>query len=612
MAEKQIFQEFIDADEVNAVIDAAKKLIEVCALENISGLQRYHDLSSKLKPLVPYKVQRLFQLFDKQIDRRSKLLTSRAGQTLEGKALEDVSSVLISGAGPVGLRAAVELLLLGFDVNVVEKRTTFSRVNILMLWNQTVSDLVSLGAKFFYPKLKVHGDSHMGTREIQLCLLKTCILLGGNVHYGMELSNLRSVSGSKQSKPKWAGLCIKTQGSKFAYSSTKKDDVLSFKPDKRGDYEMTFKCNMIDTPEVDYDFFVPFDKAAEIDGKANLTKTSTWISSTLKRKSVVANNTSESKVAAFSFDALIIAEGEWSPSSKKIGVEKTIDRFNQAIGVVVNLDYDANDKDQAKLQSFHSSKLKGKWREGPLGELEKANIHVENIEYLKGTTHYIVITVEKRTLLEKGVVRDASCSPFLDKTNVDTKALYDLGRDISTNIGLPTSTKFCDQNSVQIFDFSTRARCIHSHLWLGCTTEKDTHAESHLDVDISNTPKLEAGSNFVQVPVFPVGDALLEPFWPQGLGSNRGFHGAIDAAFACLVLKEQGFEECSKERNLAYWAMNLYAFKSIVVQPEKNWNTDPLARYSAFVMDQARKTSKSEVPKRIADHKFTGSTSILR
>ena len=34
------------------------------------------------------------------------------------------------------------------------------------------------------------------------------------------------------------------------------------------------------------------------------------------------------------------------------------------------------------------------------------------------------------------------------------------------------------------------------------------------------------------LPVFPVGDALLEPFWPQGLGSNRGFHSALDAVWA--------------------------------------------------------------------------------
>lgn len=32
-----------------------------------------------------------------------------------------------------------------------------------------------------------------------------------------------------------------------------------------------------------------------------------------------------------------------------------------------------------------------------------------------------------------------------------------------------------------------------------------------------------------QVAVFVVGDAVLEPFWPEGLGINRGFHTVLDA-----------------------------------------------------------------------------------
>ena len=30
--------------------------------------------------------------------------------------------------------------------------------------------------------------------------------------------------------------------------------------------------------------------------------------------------------------------------------------------------------------------------------------------------------------------------------------------------------------------------------------------------------------------VLPIGDALQEPFWPEGLGINRGFLGAYDCA----------------------------------------------------------------------------------
>lgn len=57
---------------------------------------------------------------------------------------------LVVGAGPCGLRAAVELALLGARVVLVEKRRKFSRHNVLHLWPFTIHDLRALGAKKFY------------------------------------------------------------------------------------------------------------------------------------------------------------------------------------------------------------------------------------------------------------------------------------------------------------------------------------------------------------------------------------------------------------------------------------------------------------------------------
>ena len=39
-------------------------------------------------------------------------------------------------------------------------------------------------------------------------------------------------------------------------------------------------------------------------------------------------------VRRFAFDALALAEGEWSMTCKRLGVTKTIDRFATAIGLV--------------------------------------------------------------------------------------------------------------------------------------------------------------------------------------------------------------------------------------------------------------------------------------
>ena len=84
----------------------------------------------------------------------------------------DPARMVISGAGPVGLRAAVEAALMGMRVHVLEKRDEFSRVNILMLWQGTADDLVAYGARTFYPKFNnrsIDGAPlHLGTREIQV------------------------------------------------------------------------------------------------------------------------------------------------------------------------------------------------------------------------------------------------------------------------------------------------------------------------------------------------------------------------------------------------------------------------------------------------------------
>lgn len=63
-----------------------------------------------------------------------------------------VSQCLVLGAGPCGLRTAIELSLLGAQVVVLEKRETFSRNNVLHLWPYTICDLRGLGAKKFYGK----------------------------------------------------------------------------------------------------------------------------------------------------------------------------------------------------------------------------------------------------------------------------------------------------------------------------------------------------------------------------------------------------------------------------------------------------------------------------
>ncbi len=48
------------------------------------------------------------------------------------------------------------------------------------------------------------------------------------------------------------------------------------------------------------------------------------------------------------------------------------------------------------------------------------------------------------------------------------------------------------------------------------------------------------GTNGARVLVGMVGDALVEPFWPQGTGANRAFLSCYDLAWAIKGLFELG------------------------------------------------------------------------
>uniref|UniRef100_A0A8C2ZZS5 Molecule interacting with CasL protein 1 n=1 Tax=Cyclopterus lumpus TaxID=8103 RepID=A0A8C2ZZS5_CYCLU len=112
----------------------------------------------------------------------------------QGKA-STKNKCLVLGAGPCGLRTAIELSLLGAQVVVLEKRESFSRNNVLHLWPFTIYDLRGLGAKKFYGKFCTGSLDHISIRQLQLVLLKVSLLLGVEVHTGVEFQNLIEPSG---------------------------------------------------------------------------------------------------------------------------------------------------------------------------------------------------------------------------------------------------------------------------------------------------------------------------------------------------------------------------------------------------------------------------------
>lgn len=69
------------------------------------------------------------------------------------------------GAGPCGLRTAIEAAFLGCKVVLLEKRDSFSRNNVLHLWPFLITDLKNLGAKKFFGKFCAGAIDHISECE---------------------------------------------------------------------------------------------------------------------------------------------------------------------------------------------------------------------------------------------------------------------------------------------------------------------------------------------------------------------------------------------------------------------------------------------------------------
>ena len=101
------------------------------------------------------------------------------------------------------------------------------------------------------------------------------------------------------------------------------------------------------------------------------------------------------------------------------------------------------------------------------------------------------------------------------------------------------------------------------------------------------------------LPVFPVGDAAMEPFWPQGLGSNRGFHTALDAVWAAHVLQQQGLAASLLECSFWFDVMVQGPWNPGLVKPAAGWSADPATRYAEKAIVHMRNAYTNPAGKRL-------------
>ncbi|XP_061684345.1 F-actin-monooxygenase mical1 [Syngnathoides biaculeatus] len=178
------FDRFVQAQDCK---DVQWHFDELCQQLDIN-LKDFENFYSKLKERLNYwRAKALWTKLDKRASHPDYQQRKACAK----------NKCLILGAGPCGLRTAIELSLLGARVVVLEKRESFSRNNVLHLWPFTICDLRSLGAKMFYGKFCTGSLDHISIRQLQLILFKISLLLGVEVHTGVEFRGLLEPSGEK-------------------------------------------------------------------------------------------------------------------------------------------------------------------------------------------------------------------------------------------------------------------------------------------------------------------------------------------------------------------------------------------------------------------------------
>eukprot|EP00095_Tigriopus_kingsejongensis_P008831 maker-scaffold280_size224562-snap-gene-1.14 protein:Tk08831 transcript:maker-scaffold280_size224562-snap-gene-1.14-mRNA-1 annotation:"protein-methionine sulfoxide oxidase mical isoform x2" len=173
----EIFDRFCNASTLKSILKSHRYLCEVLRVKPGPVPYFYPRLKSKLKT---WKAQALWTKFDKRASHK----VYKGGKVCAGQR------VLVIGAGPCGLRTAIEAQLLGAKVVVIEKRDRFSRNNVLHLWPYNIVDLRGLGAKKFYGKFCAGAIDHISIRQLQCILLKVCLLLGVEVYDSVGFDNL--------------------------------------------------------------------------------------------------------------------------------------------------------------------------------------------------------------------------------------------------------------------------------------------------------------------------------------------------------------------------------------------------------------------------------------
>src|SRR3990167_272018 len=421
MNTRNIFKQFVQASDLPDILETFNALIV------LAGLQ-YSELFEKLKHFYYNDNRALWDL----------LVAKKEREEYRTKDLANKQSrLLIVGSGPGGLCAAIESYLLGGKPFIIEKRISFNRNNILLLWDYTVDYLKSMGAKLFFSKFCVNALHHISIRQLQCIMLKICLLFGIPFECDIALDSVHYYSD--ESDQYWV---------------------------------------------------------------ADVTKGSS------NEQQVLTNPATQKP---FKLNGLIGADGLNSKVSQIGEFEKTVLKAKRAIGITFNF-INTNTSKEVFIEEFAASRqYKQQW----FKDLKNEGFDLENCVYYRGETHYFVCTISKNSLVDAHLLKSdkETTEELLHPSNRNAANLANFAQVIRKRVNLPDYVEFKKAPNgspdIQLFDFTRKLAAKQQFKFI----KADESPENALFVAL-------------------VGDALVEPFWPQGTGASRAILSAQDAIFA--------------------------------------------------------------------------------
>ncbi len=271
-------------------------------------------------------------------------------------------------------------------------------------------------------------------------------------------------------------------------------------------------------------------------------------------------------------DVLVDATGARCPLFNTLGFEHvTAFKGNRAIAFVCNFVFTkrrpkANasegeiDENRLEENSFGTTGNKFKVM---FDRLKAEGIDLENLVYYRSDgafspfrTHYVVATASPTSLHERGVLCRLQAPPPASEeqpqkafelcapSNVDKAKLEEYARAaVAEFVPNLERCEFVDDKvqALQIFDFSERKESNKVAVFVTASELVEARTPNPTTVrtdEGATTPRTEEGRLVIDVVsegsatervlVTRIGDALQEPFWPEGLGVNRGFLHAFD------------------------------------------------------------------------------------